>query len=78
MFFQAVAKGMIERGSGGAIVMLSSLSSTIAVNNQPVYTTTKAAMDQLTRCLAIELGPHKVIFLSFCHIYSPFNRGPDL
>lgn len=57
---QAVAKGMIERGSGGAIVMLSSLSSTIAVNNQPIYTTTKAAMDQLTRCLAIELGPHKI------------------
>ena len=51
---------MIEQGNGGAIVMMSSLLSSIASHGRSVYCCTKAALDQLTRCLALELGPHKV------------------
>ena len=51
----------MDRGKGGAIVMMSSLASLASITNQTVYSSTKAAMDQLARCLALELGPHKVI-----------------
>lgn len=57
---QVVAKGMIERGRGGAIVMMSSMLALRAMEMRSVYCCTKAAIDQLTRSLALELGPHKI------------------
>lgn len=57
---QVVAKGMIERGKGGAIVMMSSMLGMRAMEIRSVYCCTKAAIDQLTRNLALELGPHKI------------------
>ena len=62
LIFQVVAKGMIERGQGGSIVMMSSYLSFRAMEIRSVYCCTKAALDQLTRSLAMELGPHKVIW----------------
>ena len=51
---------MVERNSGGAIVMISSIAGMKALEKRSVYCSTKGALDQLTRCLALELGPHKV------------------
>ena len=51
---------MVERGNGGAIVMVSSVSGLRGVLDHSVYCSSKGALDQLTRCLALELGPHKV------------------
>ena len=51
---------MVERGTGGAVVMMSSIFGLVASETRSVYCCTKAALDQLTRCLALELGPHKV------------------
>ena len=51
---------MVDRGKGGSIVMVSSQSSIRAIDGHSVYCSSKAALDQLARCLALELGPHKV------------------
>ena len=51
---------MVERGRGGAIVMISSVAGIRSLPNRTVYGSTKSALDQLTRCLALELGPHQV------------------
>lgn len=57
---QAFARGVIERGGSGAIVNVSSKASSRVLKNLIVYCTSKAAVDQLTRSLAYELGPHKI------------------
>lgn len=41
---------------GGCIVNVSSLASQIGVQAHSVYSASKAALDGLTRCLALELG----------------------
>ena len=51
---------MIERQKGGAIVMVSSIISTIAANHHLLYCATKGALDQMMRVFALELGKHQV------------------
>jgi 3-oxoacyl-[acyl-carrier protein] reductase len=46
--------------SGGSIVNISSIVSTLAPPNTSVYSATKAAVDAVTRSLAKELGPRKI------------------
>jgi 3-oxoacyl-[acyl-carrier protein] reductase len=46
--------------SGGSIVNISSIASTIHAPNSAVYSGTKAAVDAITRILASELGPRKI------------------
>ena len=46
--------------SGGSIVNISSVVSTMSVPNAAVYSATKGAVDALTRSLAKELGPRKI------------------
>ncbi len=43
----------------GVVVNISSLASTTGVA-QIVYSSSKAALDQITRCMAVELGPHNI------------------
>ena len=57
---QAVARGMVERGSGGAIVNISSQASQAALLDHTVYSATKAALDSMTRTMALELGPKQI------------------
>jgi NAD(P)-dependent dehydrogenase (short-subunit alcohol dehydrogenase family) len=57
---QVVARGMIERGAGGAIVNLSSQASMIGLLDHTAYCASKGALDQLTRVMALELGPHQI------------------
>jgi NAD(P)-dependent dehydrogenase (short-subunit alcohol dehydrogenase family) len=56
---QAVGRLMIAQG-GGRIVMMSSQAGVIALPGEPIYCMTKAAINHLTRCLAVEWGPHNV------------------
>ena len=46
--------------SGGSIINISSVVSTLAPPNAAVYSGTKAAVDAVTRSLAKELGPRKI------------------
>jgi len=57
---QVVAKRMISRGIGGAIVNVSSQASQLAIPDHSSYCTSKAALDQLTKMMALELGPHNI------------------
>ena len=54
---QVVARGMIARGEGGAIVNISSQASIKPISDHAVYCASKAALDHLTRVMTLELGP---------------------
>jgi NAD(P)-dependent dehydrogenase (short-subunit alcohol dehydrogenase family) len=57
---QVVARGMIDRGFGGAIVNVSSQASQASLADHTAYCASKGALDQLTRVMALELGPHNI------------------
>jgi L-xylulose reductase len=57
---QTVAGGMIARKSGGAIVNVSSQASMVGLRDHAAYCASKGALDQLTRVMALELGPHSI------------------
>ncbi len=46
--------------TGGSIINISSIASFSAMPNSGVYAATKAAVDQITRALAKELGPRNI------------------
>ncbi|CAG7730777.1 unnamed protein product [Allacma fusca] len=57
---QVVAKKMIAAGKSGSIVNVSSAGGLRAFPTVCAYSTMKAALDHLTKCMAIELGPQKI------------------
>jgi NAD(P)-dependent dehydrogenase (short-subunit alcohol dehydrogenase family) len=57
---QVVAEGMIQRKSGGAMVNVSSQASMVGLADHAAYCASKGALDQLTRVMALELGPHQI------------------
>ncbi len=53
--------GLIMRGhDGGSIITISSTSATKVQPWLAAYVTSKAAVDMLTRCAAVELAPHNI------------------
>ncbi|HVX12314.1 MAG TPA: glucose 1-dehydrogenase [Pirellulales bacterium] len=46
--------------AGGSIINLGSVVATLAVPNASVYSATKAAVNSITRTLAVELGPRQI------------------
>mmetsp|Transcript_26272 Transcript_26272/g.84538 ORF Transcript_26272/g.84538 Transcript_26272/m.84538 type:complete len:252 (-) Transcript_26272:389-1144(-) len=57
---QVIAARMIKEGIHGSIVNVSSQASQRALQDHTSYCVTKGALDQLTRCMAFELGPHSI------------------
>ncbi len=57
---QIIARGMVHRGKGGAIVNVSSQASMAAIHGHAAYGASKAGLDHLTRVMALELGPHQI------------------
>ncbi|CAL1600221.1 unnamed protein product [Knipowitschia caucasica] len=57
---QVVARSMKARGSGGSIVNVSSQASQCALRDHSVYCSSKAALDMLTKVMALELGPFQI------------------
>ncbi len=55
---QAAAKQFDS--TGGSIINISSVVSTLAFPNASVYSGTKGAVDAITRSFATELGPRKI------------------
>jgi NAD(P)-dependent dehydrogenase (short-subunit alcohol dehydrogenase family) len=56
---QAAGRQMIRQG-GGRIVSLGSQAGFAALPGESVYCMTKAAISHLTKCLAVEWGPHGI------------------
>ncbi|MDR4307338.1 glucose 1-dehydrogenase [Chelatococcus sambhunathii] len=48
------------RPEGGSVINVSSVASTSAYPTTSVYSSTKAALDSITRILAVELGPKNI------------------
>ena len=57
---QVVVQDMIARGQKGAIVNVSSTASKLGLANHAAYCASKAALDALTRVMAVELGAHGI------------------
>ncbi len=60
LLMKHVAQHMIKRGGGRRIVNISSSSAFRARNSPLAYASSKAALVQLTRSAAAELGPHDI------------------
>jgi NAD(P)-dependent dehydrogenase (short-subunit alcohol dehydrogenase family) len=56
----------LRKNGGGAIVNIASVSAFIAQPSFIPYNTSKAAVAQLTRCLAMDLAPHNIRVNGVC------------
>ena len=56
---QAVAKVMMAQKSG-RIINMSSQAGSVVLKGEPIYCMTKAAINHLTRCLAVEWAPYGI------------------
>ena len=61
LFTTKQAAAVFADNGGGSIINISSVVSTSPKPNGSVYSATKAAVDALTKSLAIELGPKKIL-----------------
>jgi len=57
---QEVARDLVQRGSPGAIVNVSSLAAAVGIRDHAAYCASKAGLDAITRVMAVELGPHRI------------------
>ncbi len=57
---QVVARDMIQRKCRGAIVNISSVADDRAFQDHTTYCISKGGVDQLTRCMAMELGAYGI------------------
>lgn len=60
-FARAVGAGLIEEGKGGRIVNIGSIAGLTGLPNIAAYNASKAALDALTRTMAVELGPANIL-----------------
>ena len=57
---QAVAKRMVQAELGGSIIQISSQMGHVGGANRTVYCASKAALEGLTKAMAIDLAPHQI------------------
>ena len=58
--FRETAKHMVERGGGGKLVAISSITEIFGAPIQPHYAASKAGLGGLIRSLAVRLGRHDI------------------
>ena len=63
---QAAARRLIAQGEGGSIVNISSIASKLAPPNMAAYASSKAAINALSRSMALELAPHRIRVNAVC------------
>jgi NAD(P)-dependent dehydrogenase (short-subunit alcohol dehydrogenase family) len=57
---RAAGRVMIPQGRGGKVILMSSTRGQLGLANYTAYCPSKAAVDLLTRALAVEWGPHGI------------------
>ncbi|KAI5698579.1 hypothetical protein M8J76_016934 [Diaphorina citri] len=57
---QVVSKTMIDHKIQGSIVNVSSIAGKTALEGHTIYSASKAALDSITRTMALELGPYNI------------------
>jgi NAD(P)-dependent dehydrogenase (short-subunit alcohol dehydrogenase family) len=72
---QTVGRRMIARRFG-RVVNLSSQAGSVPLKGESIYCMTKAAIDHLTRCLAMEWGPYNITVNAVAptYIWTESNR----
>jgi NAD(P)-dependent dehydrogenase (short-subunit alcohol dehydrogenase family) len=73
---QAVAKRLVEAKKPGSIINISSQMGHVGGPRRTVYCASKAAIEGLTKAMAVELGPHgiRVNALAPTFIETPMTR----
>jgi NAD(P)-dependent dehydrogenase (short-subunit alcohol dehydrogenase family) len=73
---QAVARRMVEAGSGGSIIHISSQMGHVGGARRTVYCMSKHGIEGLTKAMAIDLAPHGIRVNSICPTFidTPLTR----
>jgi len=58
---QAAARQMTQQGQAGYIINVTSIEGSYVDPGAAHYGSAKGALNQLTRCLAVELAPHNIL-----------------
>jgi gluconate 5-dehydrogenase len=76
---QAIAQRLIERGSGGSLIHVSSVAGTVGnpVHRAVGYSASKGGLTNLTRHLAIEWAPHGIRVNAIAPAYFPTEMTID-
>jgi len=74
---QLAARQMVEQGGGGKIINMGSIVAETAQVELSAYAPTKAAINMMTKCMALELAPYKINVNTIGPgtILTDFNRG---
>lgn len=70
---QVMATKLIKAKKAGAIVNVSSQASLIGMPGHTSYGASKAALDQITKVMAAELGPFQVVLATLYRLKSSLN-----
>jgi NAD(P)-dependent dehydrogenase (short-subunit alcohol dehydrogenase family) len=73
---QAVARSMVEAGTGGKVINIASTAGLIGVPDHSAYCASKGGLLTLTKTLAFELGPHGIQVNAICPaiVMTPMGR----
>jgi NAD(P)-dependent dehydrogenase (short-subunit alcohol dehydrogenase family) len=63
---QAVAHGLLAAGKTGSIINVSSLMGHVGGPGRSLYSSSKFALEGLTKCMAIDLAPHGIRVNTLC------------
>ncbi|TCT06815.1 SDR family NAD(P)-dependent oxidoreductase [Aquabacter spiritensis] len=74
---QAVARGMRDRGAGGAIVNVASILGLRVAGQVAPYAVSKAGLIQLTQAMALELARHEIRVNALCPGYTETELNRD-
>jgi glucose 1-dehydrogenase len=57
---QVAARRMVQQGTGGVIINMSSVNAILAIPGMVGYACSKGGVNQLTKVMALELAPHNI------------------
>lgn len=57
---QTAARQMVQQGSGGSIIFISSIASTVGIRNLAAYSAAKGGINQLVRVMALEWASYQI------------------
>lgn len=60
LFGQRVARQMVNQGTGGAIINMSSVNAVLAIPDQVPYVVAKGGVAQLTKLMSLSLAKHNI------------------
>ena len=75
---QLVAKGMVDKQTGGNIINISSISGTRPTLNRVAHASGKAALNMLTQTMALELAQYRIRVNAIAPGYTPYEEGAEV